>query len=240
MRSYFIRNRFHFDMHAAYVIIRKSGIHNTHTHTHTCMCVFTTAAVVVLYAPMMWWYMVPTFCMIFSISLKLTLSVSLSHSHLAMASMRIIVLSTISQPQNESQRKTHFRAHFIMKIHTRAHTLYPRLHGIVYWLVRSRLKKRESESSLWFGKCVLNTWQICRPLSLSLSTSLAFVLFISYLIHTVDIGWHYLQKSDNNNNDSNSSIEYNRKIWICAVHSAFDIQHAFAHIFVLIISWKKK
>lgn len=24
-RSYFIRNRFHFDMHAAYVIIRKSG-----------------------------------------------------------------------------------------------------------------------------------------------------------------------------------------------------------------------
>lgn len=153
------------------------------------MCVFTTAAVVVLYAPMMWWYMVPTFCMIFSISLKLTLSVSLSHSHLAMASMRIIVLSTISQPQNESQRKTHFRAHFIMKIHTRAHTLYT-----VTWNCVLTRSKSVEKAWIWIFT-VIRKMCVEHLANLSLSLSLYLARFCSIHILFDTHGRHWMTLS---------------------------------------------
>lgn len=229
MRSYFIRNRFRFDMHAAYVIVRKSGYTYMYGGTRSAWMaaapVMAVAAVVVLYAPMMW-YMVPSFCTIFSISLSL----SLSRFHFAMVSLRIIVLSTISQPQNESQRKTHFRAHFIMKIHTHTHWIY-----IYMELCIDSFEVGWKSVNLNLHCDSGNvSWTLWKFVSLSF-TLLFFSYSIWYTRSALDDTISKKVTTTTQPQQQHQRIQQKNMNLCCT----FDIQHAYAHIFVLIINWKK-
>lgn len=213
-RSYFIRNRFHFDMHAAYVIIRKSGRVGRNGRAKAMMMV----------CAMMIWHTL-LFAAWFSLSLSLLLFPL--HTHIAMASIRIILLlSTISEPQNESQRKTHFRAHFIMK------KIY--VYCIMY-ISDSCEKERDSET-FRFGKYALSTWQLSLFLLLAYSHAHNFSYFIRHTRSTLNGTLSQKKKKGKTKwRQPTAPVENNRKYEFMP----FNIQHAYAHIFMLIIKQKK-
>lgn len=269
MRSYFIRNRFHFDMHAAYVIIRKSG----GIRMYICVCIYSgtqsawlattaatvttataaTASILAWYALMMWWW--------WWYILLLAAWFSLSHCfcpvfpHLAMASMRIILLSTISQPQNETQRKTHFRAHFIMKIHIYTIDVYVCMYCALYCVYiftwNCELTRWKSVEKAWIWN-----FTVIREMCVEHMANLSLLLWISSIFVLFHIlfdthGRHWMTLAP----PLSLSVPEKVTTWAACTtttpttttkyefepyNSTFDIQHAYAHIFMLIIKKRKQ
>lgn len=151
---------------------------------------------------------------------------------IAMASMRIILLSTISQPQNESQRKTHFRAHFIMKIYMCCVYIYMELcidSFVVSW------------KSVNLKLCVIREMCVEHLVNLFLS----FPFYLAHFLELYSHGRHWMTHTHSlslpvpvfSKIDNNSSVSWTENMNLSCI---FDIQHAYAHIFMLIIGEKEK